>query len=928
MLQQTTEKMPLFVLRCFSPIQRRSLALRKCNKVRLYALHILLGAFLLTQIGYSQTITITNITDYDETTTPKGNCVISGDTDVSKNGSLMDAISFGSSSWGVDKINGESFVRMPSTGINGRGEDRLKNPGLHVHISVGGDTQIAGKYSSNSAPYNNLSSPYKGMLNGGTYRKSGFKTYLNFEKLNIGEEYEFQIWISDPNYVGNYRGSLVRLEKHNGGSFRYKDNGKYVTNKNIKISKNNSSKKGGVGSFVTGKFIADGDKSSIVVHGFGHINGVQIRRLVQISKGSKSSLNFNSTSIGNGASPADWKIYEDGYENHHGSESYRGFNANEQGSIKPFISKDIKREGSGALCVQLKAPTNPASTSQRTEVNLNIDDANFFHIAPGEERYFAYSFRLEPGFPDPQGWFNMHQVKHRRSPYQTYGNIPFIQFGFYSGDGYLEYSANPGGKGKLIKPKRGVWYDVVIGWRFSPESPNGFISVWLKEATSNSYKKYERKNIKVGYNDRPYSSYSYNFGMYKKAEGRSYKMYFDAAKMGKTFESVRIKEEKPKPVIADIPNGEYFIQDPSGNVKINSPSGRTINTANTTGSSARWQITKSGSYYTIKNLRNNEFLEVPYGACDINGTSSNLKVNLGTYSNAGSNHQRWKITQLGNDYFFTPLHCNKVIDRYNGNPMHLWAYQDGNKNQNWRIVSTSKPVVANIPNGEYFIQDPSGNVKINSPSGRTVNTANTTGSSARWQITKSGSYYTIKNLRNNEFLEVPYGACDINGTSSNLKVNLGTYSNAGSNHQRWKITQLGADYFFTPLHCNKVIDRYNGNPMHLWVYLDGNKNQNWRIVSVRGAKVSSDGVEESQGQANSAIAIYPNPVQGEYFNIDLGKAEASRISVLDVQGKVVYQVQTNEQHVTLSKTRMASSGLYFVRIEQKGATVMKKVLVQ
>ncbi|TCI94258.1 RICIN domain-containing protein [Tenacibaculum sp. M341] len=174
---------------------------------------------------------------------------------------------------------------------------------------------------------------------------------------------------------------------------------------------------------------------------------------------------------------------------------------------------------------------------------------------------------------------------------------------------------------------------------------------------------------------------------------------------------------------------------------------------------------------------------------------------------------------------------------------------------------TDDRVDANLADGVYFIQDISEKIRINSPNGRTVNTANTSNDSAKWEIKKTGNYYTIKNLRNNEYLEVPYAACNKNDTTENPNINLGTYNSTEGNHQRWFITKLGEDFFLQPLHCEKVIDRNNGNPMHLWEYFKGNKNQNWRIVSAE-EKCSADtvitNVKVRDSQENSLTVSFDN----------------------------------------------------------------------
>ncbi|WP_054850779.1 RICIN domain-containing protein [Olleya sp. ITB9] len=317
---------------------------------------------------------------------------------------------------------------------------------------------------------------------------------------------------------------------------------------------------------------------------------------------------------------------------------------------------------------------------------------------------------------------------------------------------------------------------------------------------------------------------------------------------------------------ANLADGVYYIQNPTNDFKINSPNGRVVNTAETTDISAQWQITKEGTYYTIKNLRNNEFLEVPYAACNKNEKAENANLNLGTYNSTSGNHQKWGITKVGEDYFLEPLHCEKVVDRNNGNGMHLWPYVAGNANQNWKIIRVEDNVRpdANLADGVYYVQNPTNDFKINSPNGRVVNTALTTDVSAQWQITKEGTYYTIKNLRNNEFLEVPYAACNKNEKAENANLNLGTYNSTSGNHQKWGITKVGEDYFLEPLHCEKVVDRNNGNGMHLWPYVAGNANQNWKIIRVEYVCSASTAISnfETTDATNTSITLAFDTLEG------------------------------------------------------------------
>jgi len=148
----------------------------------------------------------------------------------------------------------------------------------------------------------------------------------------------------------------------------------------------------------------------------------------------------------------------------------------------------------------------------------------------------------------------------------------------------------------------------------------------------------------------------------------------------------------PRPP-ANLTNGDYFIETPTGGTRIKNSTGATVSISTGSGNDAKWTITKiSGSDYTLKNVQTGRYLEVPYGACNAGDKPQNPNVNLGTYTQVVADHLRWNITKVGNDYFLEPLHCEKVADRNNGNTMHLWPYQNGNENQNWKIVSVNQPV--------------------------------------------------------------------------------------------------------------------------------------------------------------------------------------------------------------------------------------------
>ena len=74
-------------------------------------------------------------------------------------------------------------------------------------------------------------------------------------------------------------------------------------------------------------------------------------------------------------------------------------------------------------------------------------------------------------------------------------------------------------------------------------------------------------------------------------------------------------------------------------------------------------------------------------------------------------------------------------------------------------------------------------------------------------------------------------------------------------------------------------------------------------------------------------ALYPNPTSGK-FSIVFSKALSNAsISILDANGKAVQQIKTSGGTVNFDLSGVAS-GTYFVRIEENGKIITKKVIKQ
>jgi Secretion system C-terminal sorting domain len=72
-------------------------------------------------------------------------------------------------------------------------------------------------------------------------------------------------------------------------------------------------------------------------------------------------------------------------------------------------------------------------------------------------------------------------------------------------------------------------------------------------------------------------------------------------------------------------------------------------------------------------------------------------------------------------------------------------------------------------------------------------------------------------------------------------------------------------------------------------------------------------------------AIYPNPTTG-IFNIEFSSSLSnSNINILDINGKVVQKYQGSGHKLICNLIGLAS-GVYFVRIENKGMIVSKKIV--
>jgi hypothetical protein len=182
---------------------------------------------------------------------------ITGDSDVSTNGTLIGAFNIGDTGVPSTTVNGVTFQSFPAPGGAGTSGNFIMTPG-------GG-----GVFNSNTSggsalpPFSNLSSGYQSLLS--SYVTPLFSPVtLTISGLVVGGQYEFQFWSNLSSQMFGYQITAT------GG------------NNSVNLSSNTGEAEGGLGQFVIGDFTADATTQTITFLGDGDggfLNGVQLRQV-------------------------------------------------------------------------------------------------------------------------------------------------------------------------------------------------------------------------------------------------------------------------------------------------------------------------------------------------------------------------------------------------------------------------------------------------------------------------------------------------------------------------------------------------------------------------------------------------------------------------------------------------------------------------
>jgi hypothetical protein len=166
---------------------------------------------------------------------------ISGDSNILNSGSLVGAYSLGLTGVPSTVVNGVTFA---SFGIADNATTATAgNFTLNIN---GGALSTNTETGSTAAPFSNLSTPYKTLLQSGTINNGGTITTLTMNGLNVGADYTFQSWVNNSGQFTGYGYQRVQLTSGNSVVL--------TSNTGTPLG---SSPIGGLGQFVTGTFRAD-----------------------------------------------------------------------------------------------------------------------------------------------------------------------------------------------------------------------------------------------------------------------------------------------------------------------------------------------------------------------------------------------------------------------------------------------------------------------------------------------------------------------------------------------------------------------------------------------------------------------------------------------------------------------------------------------
>lgn len=183
---------------------------------------------------------------------------ITGDSDVSLNGTLVGAINLAGPATTVNGVNFQALA-IVNNGANTIGNFTYEASFFYNVINPALSTASA------SPPFSLLSAGYQSLL--GTAAAAGGVQTLTMNGLTVGQAYEFQAWVNDSEDFDPFPGFTFTVNVASGND--------------VDLDPNTSLNDGGLGQYVIGTFVADAPSQQVTFANseVGVANGFQLRQL-------------------------------------------------------------------------------------------------------------------------------------------------------------------------------------------------------------------------------------------------------------------------------------------------------------------------------------------------------------------------------------------------------------------------------------------------------------------------------------------------------------------------------------------------------------------------------------------------------------------------------------------------------------------------
>lgn len=108
-------------------------------------------------------------------------------------------------------------------------------------------------------------------------------------------------------------------------------------------------------------------------------------------------------------------------------------------------------------------------------------------------------------------------------------------------------------------------------------------------------------------------------------------------------------------------------------------------------------------------------------------------------------------------------------------------------------------------------------------------------------------------------------------------------------------------------------------------------NYNFSVNAANSASVASDRfkiVFVNKPALNNEVFLYPNPSNGGIINLTFtDNTQESKVSIINMMGQLLYSKKV-EAGQTVNLNQSFTPGIYFVKIEQGGKSVVKKLIIK